>query len=682
MSVAVSEGTDREQKRLAALASYEVLDTPREPEFDDIARLASDICGTPIAVVNLIADRRQFFKAEVGLGVRETPFESSFCAKAILEEDFLIVPDASQDPRFDCNPLVTGEPHLRFYAGALLKTEEGLPIGTMCVLDFQPRELTELQQRTLRVLARQVMTQLELRRMLKDQAYQIAVQRRLGSRRKAEATRLVAENEQIRLDEERLRIAQHAGGIGIFEVDIAAGEVEVSEEFCRIFGLPPQRSYPAAVLEALVVKDDETLRSDHESRSAGTAKLDVEYRIRRKDDSALRWIARRARFVTDATGDVTKMVGVVIDITDSKQRDVRAAALLSLGDRLREVSTIEGASRIAAEVLAQGLAVDRTGYSRIDHDADAFVVEFNWTAPNVTSIAGHHPLRGFAATVQKLLDGETLALPNVSTTDWLGDDAAGYQSFGVRSFLKVPILEHNRLAGVLFAHDGRPRAWSKDEMEFAWGVADRTYAALGKIGAEDQQRILNQELSHRLKNTLAIVQAIATQTLKNVSERDAVDAFSARLQALSAAHEVLLNQSWSRARMRAVIEKVLAIHAEPHRIRITGPDVPLGPKAGLSLSLIFHELGTNAVKYGALSSPDGLVDVSWDVHGEGDEATLTLRWQERQGPAVVEPTRKGFGSRLIRMGIAGTGDVDKRYEPTGLVAVLRAPMSLIQEIGE
>lgn len=134
--------------------------------------------------------------------------------------------------------------------------------------------------------------------------------------------------------------------------------------------------------------------------------------------------------------------------------------------------------------------------------------------------------------------------------------------------------------------------------------------------------------------------------------------------------------------MRAVIEKVLAIHAEPHRIRITGPDVPLGPKAGLSLSLIFHELGTNAVKYGALSSPDGLVDVSWDVNGEGDEATLTLRWQERQGPAVVEPTRKGFGSRLIRMGIAGTGNVDKRYEPTGLVAVLRAPMSLIQEIGE
>lgn len=682
MSIAVNEAIDREEERLAALARYEILDTPRETDFDEIARLASDICGTPIAVVNLIADRRQFFKAEVGLGVRETPFESSFCAKAILEEDFLIVPDATKDVRFDCNPLVTGEPHLRFYAGALLKTDEGFPIGTVCVLDFEPRQLSELQQRTLRVLARQVMTQLELRRALSAQAYQTEVQRRLGTRRQAQATRLVAENEQIRLDEERLRIAQHAGGIGIFEVDIASGEVEVSEEFCRIFGLPTERSYNTSVLEALVEKDDEALRSDKQTRRTGTARLDVEYRIRRPDDNALRWVARRARFVMDANGHPTKMVGVVIDITESKQRDVRNAALLSLGDRLREVGTIDDALRIASEVLAQGLAVDRAGYSRIDREADAFVVELDWTAPEVVSLAGGKPLGGFVEILEKLADGQTLALPDVEQADWLGEHAADYLAYDVRSLLKVPVVERGQLVGVLFAHDRRPRTWTRDEMEFARGVADRTYAALGKIGAEDEQRILNQELSHRLKNTLAIVQAIATQTLKNVSERDAVDAFSARLQALSAAHEILLNQSWSRARMRAVIEKVLAIHAEPNRITITGPDVPLGPKAGLSLSLIFHELGTNAVKHGALSNQDGRVDVSWSVADEESERVLTLIWQESGGPAIVEPTRKGFGSRLIRMGIAGTGDVDKRYEQTGLVAVFRAPMSLIQELGD
>jgi PAS domain S-box-containing protein len=162
-----TDSPDREARRLEALRRYEVLDTPRETAFDEIAQLAAEICGTPIAVVNLIDEGRQFFKAEVGLGVRETPLETSFCAKAILEDDFLLVPDATVDPRFDRNPLVTGEPGLRFYAGALLKTPEGLPIGTLCVLDTAPKALTPLQQRTLQVLARQVMSQLDLRLSLR-----------------------------------------------------------------------------------------------------------------------------------------------------------------------------------------------------------------------------------------------------------------------------------------------------------------------------------------------------------------------------------------------------------------------------------------------------------------------------------------------------------------------------------
>jgi hypothetical protein len=124
-----AESSDREARRLAALSRYAILDTPRETAFDEIAALAAEVCGAPIGVVNLIGEGRQFFKAEVGLGVRETPLETSFCAKAILEDDFLLVPDATLDARFDCNPLVTGEPGLRFYAGALLKTPDGLPIG-------------------------------------------------------------------------------------------------------------------------------------------------------------------------------------------------------------------------------------------------------------------------------------------------------------------------------------------------------------------------------------------------------------------------------------------------------------------------------------------------------------------------------------------------------------------------
>ena len=157
-----------EADRLAALHAYDILDTAREPAFDDITALVARICEVPIAVVNLIDADRQWFKSEVGLGVRETPLETSFCRHALLERDQLIVPDASRDARFECNPLVTAAGGLRFYAGVLLKDNTGLPLGTLCVLDTRPRPegLSAVQAEALDVLARQVMNLLNLRRAL------------------------------------------------------------------------------------------------------------------------------------------------------------------------------------------------------------------------------------------------------------------------------------------------------------------------------------------------------------------------------------------------------------------------------------------------------------------------------------------------------------------------------------
>ena len=152
--------------RARALAEYDILDTPREEPFDAVAREAAAVCAAPIAVVNLIDRDRQWFKAEVGLGVRSTPLETSFCAQALLQDDFMVVPDAREDPRFACNPLVTGAPHLRFYAGALLRSAEGVAYGTVCVLDYAPRPegLTEAQARTLQRLAREAAALIEQRR--------------------------------------------------------------------------------------------------------------------------------------------------------------------------------------------------------------------------------------------------------------------------------------------------------------------------------------------------------------------------------------------------------------------------------------------------------------------------------------------------------------------------------------
>lgn len=155
-----------EAERLDALRSYGILDTATEPAFDDITRIASYICAVPIALVSLVDRHRQWFKSETGLGIRETPIDRSICAHALLEHSFLEISDTRNDPRTASNPLVTGDPHVRFYAGALLRTPDGLPLGTVCVLDTEPRQLTPQQREVLAALARQVMSQMELRRAL------------------------------------------------------------------------------------------------------------------------------------------------------------------------------------------------------------------------------------------------------------------------------------------------------------------------------------------------------------------------------------------------------------------------------------------------------------------------------------------------------------------------------------
>ncbi len=157
-----------EAERLSALAAHDILDTLPEQGFDDLTRLASHLCGAPIALVSLVDAQRQWFKSRVGLEAEETHRDVAFCAHAILDEGLLVVPDAFQDERFHDNPLVTGEPHVRFYAGAPLRTEGGLALGTLCVVDHVPRRLTEGQLEALRALGRQVEAQLQLRLRLRE----------------------------------------------------------------------------------------------------------------------------------------------------------------------------------------------------------------------------------------------------------------------------------------------------------------------------------------------------------------------------------------------------------------------------------------------------------------------------------------------------------------------------------
>jgi len=155
----------KEKERLAALESYSILDTIPEEDYDNLTAIAAEICGTPISLVSLLDDKRQWFKSRHGLGVTETPKEFAFCAHAINEdEDIFIVQDSRTDERFHDNPLVIGDPRVIFYAGIPLITENGLPLGTLCVIDHKPKLLSPGQIRSLKALSGQVLNLLKLRR--------------------------------------------------------------------------------------------------------------------------------------------------------------------------------------------------------------------------------------------------------------------------------------------------------------------------------------------------------------------------------------------------------------------------------------------------------------------------------------------------------------------------------------
>ncbi len=495
--------------RLAALAGFDILDTPPERGFDDIVLLATQICHAPVALVSLVADNRQWFKARIGFEPCETDLDSSVCAHALLEQDLLVIPDLSRDDRTRLNPLVAGEPHIRFYAGAPLRTATGEVIGSLCVIDGNPRPqgLTDVQASGLRNLAGQVMSQLELRKAISER--DAAIQKQLA---------------------------------------YARDQLESEAQYRTLFN---------AIID-------------------GFCLIEMQFKKDRATDY---------RFLE-------------VNPAFEQQTGLRDAH----GKWMREL------------------------------------------APN-------HEQHWFDIYGQVALTGEPARFEHLA-------GELGGRWFDVYAFrVGDPALQH---VGVLFTDK-----------------SDRKAAELMRAEAEKVQQILNQELSHRMKNTFAMVQAIAAQTLRKV-EPAAVETFSRRIQALSTAHDVLLKGTWVEAQIADVVQSVLSTLGGPERFVVDGPQIRLGARATLSISLLLHELATNAVKYGSLSRDGGRVALRWQVEKAEEDPELRLDWRETGGPAVAEPSHRGFGSKLIRTGLAGIGQVNLQYNVSGLEAEFRAPLSQLQ----
>jgi PAS domain S-box-containing protein len=203
--------------------------------------------------------------------------------------------------------------------------------------------------------------------------------------------------------------------------------------------------------------------------------------------------------------------------------------------------------------------------------------------------------------------------------------------------------------------------------------------------AEEKRILLLNELNHRIKNTLATVQAIAEQTLRSAQvDRETRENLTGRLMALSEAHNVLVSENWAGADLREIVAQALAPYrSADRRLDIDGPDVRLSPPQAVTMALALHELATNAVKYGALSVPEGSVEVRWNASYDATGARhMTFLWAERGGPVVTPPTRTGFGSRLLarNFGEDSGGQARMMFEPTGLRCAIEIPLSVPGEL--
>lgn len=657
--------------RLEALYDRGILDTTPEVGYDDIVRLATRLCDTPVALISFVDKDRQWFKAKLGFEPRETPIAQSVCRHAIGLKDLLIIPDLTLDARTCTNPLVVGEPRLRFYAGAPLVTAEGQTLGTICVIDHVPRPegLTETQADDLRALARQVMALLDMRHLVASRDDLLVKADQLHRQAQAGHQRLTAMFDQAPGFMALLRGPDH-----VFDLANPAYRRLVGNR--ELIGKTVAQALPDADRQGYVTLLDQVYRSGQPlSQKAARYAVQVDLASAAEE----RFLDFVFQPVLDEQGHVTGIFIEGSDVTAHVRQTRRVSALAALGECLRELTDANEIAEAAARCLADAIGGSCIGFGKVDLRNDTIEVPVDWCSDNGISVVGVHSFRSFGTYLDDLKRGETVVVSDVDVDPRTASDARRLEAVHARAFVNVPIMVHGTLDTVIFILNAQMRVWSCEDIDLARQVGDRAHMAIARARAEQAQQVLNEELSHRMKNTLAIVQAIATQTLRGVSERDAVEALSKRIGALSRAHDTLLRQRWVSADLRDVAQATLETFGQASSFVFNGPDLQIGPRATLSVSLLLHELATNAVKYGALSVPGGRVALCWSVASDDGEETMTMSWDETGGPEVHEPARQGFGSRLINMGLIGTGGVKLQFRPEGLFALMSAPLFQMQQ---
>ena len=371
--------------------------------------------------------------------------------------------------------------------------------------------------------------------------------------------------------------------------------------------------------------------------------------------------------LANGSGDIAYLVQNTVDVTEIVR--LRQAASLPFRAYSGEMQLIERARE--AEDAHRSLLAESAEFRRMFQQAPGFIAVL--TGPeHVFTFANdaYARLIGGRDVIGKPVDEALPELEGQGFRELLdGVFATGepYSAEGTRIMLQRAPDEAPRESFLDFSYDAIKDLDGRISGVFVQGM-DRTEA----VRTLRRQRLLLDELNHRVKNTLATVQSIASQTLRSAPDlASARTAFEARIHALSKAHNMLSARRWSSALLSDLVEQELAAHGT-RRIAFDGPPVKLNPKASIALAMVLHELSTNAAKFGALSGPDGRVEIAWSV----DPATeLQIDWRESGGPAVAQPTHFGFGTRMVDRVIKGelTGKYDCSYETAGFSCRIAIP---------
>jgi PAS domain S-box-containing protein len=442
--------------------------------------------------------------------------------------------------------------------------------------------------------------------------------------------------------EERLHLAAKATNDAIWDWDLATDRLLWNEAYTMLFGHVGRETTGTSWKEHIHPDDRKRVVDAIQAVIAGTQEnWSAEYRFLRADGSEA-YVFDRGFVARDDHGRAVRMIGAMLDLTERKRAEAALQESEEFTRRILESSTD------CIKVL----------------DADA---RLRFMSPG-------------GMEVMEVDDFGT-----IEGCDWR-EFWSGPDQEKAREAVQTALAGGNsRFQGHTPTMKGRPRWWDVAVTPILGpdGSVDKLLSVSRDITEtkhlEEHQRLLIHELNHRVKNTLATVQSIASQTLRNANTKEeAQAAFEARLFALSRAHNVLTRENWEGANLRKIVTEAIAPYsnAREARLHLNGPNVRLPPRMALALAMALQELATNAVKYGALSNETGEIAIEWRLDGQRAPPCLHLRWKESGGPAVQEPKRRGFGTRLIERSLALDleGDVDIRFAPTGVVCTVDAPL--------